>query len=73
MKVVLDTNVLISGLLWLGKPNRLLKEIEGGNLTLCSSKHLAAEKVSNRSLRRHPGESRGPVHQRCSRFRLSPE
>ncbi|MBI3298493.1 MAG: putative toxin-antitoxin system toxin component, PIN family [Elusimicrobia bacterium] len=43
MKVVLDTNVLISGLLWRGKPNRLLKAIEEGHLTLCSSKHLAEE------------------------------
>ena len=28
MKIVLDTNILISGILWKGSPNEILKHIE---------------------------------------------
>lgn len=43
MKVVLDTNVLISALLWRGAPNELLKEIENKTLTLCITSALLEE------------------------------
>jgi probable toxin-antitoxin system toxin component, PIN family len=41
IKVVLDTNVLVSGLLWEGIPNRLLTLIKQGKVTL----HLSLEIV----------------------------
>ncbi len=37
MKIVLDTNVLISGILWKGPPNEILKHIETKNLELVQS------------------------------------
>ncbi len=43
MKIVLDTNVLISALFWLGPPHKLLKLIESGNLTLCITPPLLEE------------------------------
>ncbi len=35
MKIVLDTNVLVSGLLWKGLPWQLLKLAEESKITLC--------------------------------------
>ena len=43
MRVVLDTNVLISGLLWHGPSHRLLDYVRSGTLTLISSPALLAE------------------------------
>lgn len=43
MKVVLDTNVLISSLFWNGPPHKLLVLIEEGDLTLCTTPLLLEE------------------------------
>ncbi len=43
MKIVLDSNVLISGLFWHGVPNDLLKLIEKGTFTLCVTPALLEE------------------------------
>jgi len=43
MKVVIDTNVIISGLLWQGPPNKLLKLVKQGKLELCISPSLLGE------------------------------
>ena len=46
MKLVVDTNVVISGLLWLGNPGRLLEAAAGGVLTIYTSASLLDELVS---------------------------
>ena len=43
MRAVVDTNVLLSGLLWRGTPHRLIEEVRTGALTLISSPALLAE------------------------------
>lgn len=43
MKIVCDTNVLISALLWGGTPGRILERIETGSDTLYTSCHLLQE------------------------------
>lgn len=43
MRAVLDTNVLLSGLLWHGAPHALLKRVRDSALTLISSPALLAE------------------------------
>lgn len=43
MRAVVDTNVLISGLLWRGPPHTLVLRIREGALTLVSSPVLIAE------------------------------
>lgn len=43
MRTVVDTNVLLSGLLWRGSPHRLLGEVQAGALTLITSPALLAE------------------------------
>jgi putative PIN family toxin of toxin-antitoxin system len=43
MRVVLDTNVLLSGLLWHGAPHALIERVREGTLTLISSPVLLAE------------------------------
>lgn len=43
MRAVLDTNVLLSGLLWRGNPHALLERVRNGTLTLISSPVLLAE------------------------------
>ena len=43
MRAILDTNVLLSGLLWHGPPHRLLERVRDGTLTLVSSPALLAE------------------------------
>lgn len=45
MRAVIDTNVLISGLLWRGIPHRLLAHLADGSLLLVSSPALLAEIV----------------------------
>ncbi len=43
VKVVLDTNVLVSGLLWEGLPNRILTLIKQGEVILCLSPEIVGE------------------------------
>ena len=43
MRAVLDTNVLLSGLLWHGAPHALLERVRDSALTLVSSPALLAE------------------------------
>lgn len=43
MRLVLDTNVVISGLLWGGPPRRLLELAAGKTVTLYSSPWLVSE------------------------------
>ena len=42
-RVVLDTNVMVSGLLWKGKSNQILEWVEEGKLELCQSKKTLEE------------------------------
>jgi putative PIN family toxin of toxin-antitoxin system len=43
VRAIVDTNVLISGLLWHGAPHRLIEQIRSGTVTLISSNVLLAE------------------------------
>lgn len=43
MRAVIDTNVLLSGLIWHGPPHRLIEQVRAGPLTLISSPALLAE------------------------------
>jgi putative PIN family toxin of toxin-antitoxin system len=43
VRAVIDTNVLLSGLLWFGTPHRLIEQVRAGVLTLVSSPALIAE------------------------------
>lgn len=43
MRLVTDTNVVVSGLLWLGNPGRLLEAAALGRVTLYTSPALLAE------------------------------
>lgn len=43
MRLVLDTNTALSGLLWGGTPGRLIDAAEGGRVELASSAALLAE------------------------------
>lgn len=43
MRAVIDTNVLVSGLLWHGTPHTLLEQTRSGMLSLVSSPALLAE------------------------------
>lgn len=43
MRAVIDTNVLLSGLLWHGAPHALLEHAHAGTLGLVSSPALLAE------------------------------
>lgn len=43
VRAVIDTNVLLSGLLWRGTPHRLIEEVRAGALTLITSPALLAE------------------------------
>ena len=43
MRAVIDTNVLLSGLLWHGTPHALMECVRRGTLTLVSSPALLAE------------------------------
>jgi len=43
VRAVLDTNVLLSALLWRGAPHELLEQIRAGTLILISSPALLAE------------------------------
>ena len=43
MRAVIDTNVLLSGLLWRGAPHALIKHVQAGALAMVSSPALLAE------------------------------
>ena len=43
VRAVVDTNVLLSGLFWRGRPHALFEQIRAGALTLISSPALLAE------------------------------
>jgi putative PIN family toxin of toxin-antitoxin system len=43
VRAVIDTNVLLSGLLWRGTPHRLIEEVRAGALTLITGPALLAE------------------------------
>ena len=43
MRAVIDTNVLLSGLLWRGQPHALLEHVRSGTLAMVSSPALLAE------------------------------
>ena len=43
MRAVIDTNVLLSGLLWHGQPHALLEHVHAGTLAMVSSPALLAE------------------------------
>ena len=43
MRVVIDTNVLLSALLWGGTPHALMEHVRNGSVTLISSPALLAE------------------------------
>jgi uncharacterized protein len=43
VRAIVDTNLLVSGLLWRGTPHRLLERVREGTLTLVSSPALLAE------------------------------
>ncbi len=43
VRAVIDTNMLVSGLLWTGKPHMLIEQVRAGALTLVSSPALLAE------------------------------
>ena len=43
MRIVADTNTVLSGLLWAGPPRRLLDRARERSLTLCTSATLLAE------------------------------
>jgi len=50
VRAVVDTNVLLSGLFWRGRPHALMKQVRADALTLISSPALPAElaEVMNR-------------------------
>ena len=43
VRAVIDTNVLLSGLIWHGTPHRLIEHVRAGTLTLVSSPALLTE------------------------------
>jgi putative PIN family toxin of toxin-antitoxin system len=43
LRAVLDTNVLIAGILWKGPPHALLEHVRAGTVSLISSPFLLAE------------------------------
>ena len=43
MRAVIDTNVLLAGLLWRGPPHALLEHVRAGTVSLVSSPALLAE------------------------------
>jgi uncharacterized protein len=49
MKVVLDTNIFVSGWLWGGRPDRVLKLAEVHLITVCASEELLDELQSTLS------------------------
>lgn len=46
MRLVADTNVLVSGLLWLGNPGQVLEAAASGRVTVYTSPSLLAELIA---------------------------
>ncbi len=57
MKIVLDTNVLVSGIFFTGPPADILKGWRNGNFILVTSKEILLEyhRVAEELSRRYPG------------------
>ena len=52
MRAVIDTNVLMSGLLWRGTPHALQEQVRNSTLALISSPALLAEKRGQARIKR---------------------
>ena len=50
VKIVIDTNALVSGSLWSGYPGRLLDAVKAGKLTLVQTPQLWVEFVEVRAI-----------------------
>jgi putative PIN family toxin of toxin-antitoxin system len=61
--VVIDTNVLVSGIFWKGKPYQVIKSWEQGDFKLLISPEILKEyrRVLEDFSKRHPGVEVGPV------------
>ena len=61
--VVIDTNVLISGIFWKGKPYEVIKSWERGDFKLLTSPEILEEyhRVLEDFSKRHPGVKVGPI------------
>ena len=46
MRVVIDTNIWLSGMLWRGAPWRLLRMAEQGEIELCVTPSMLSELVA---------------------------
>lgn len=57
MVVVIDTNVLVSGIFWKGKPYQVIKSWERGDFKLLASPEILEEygRVLEDFAKRHPG------------------
>ena len=65
MKLVADTNVIVSGLLWLGNPGRVLEAAATGRVTLYISPALVAKLAETLNTKK--------LAQRIQRSGLTPE
>ncbi len=56
MTIVLDTNVLISGIFWSGSPNKILKAWQDGRFKLAVSLEIIEEyrRIAQELRRKHP-------------------
>ena len=45
MKIVLDSNIIVSGILWKGKPGKIVEKWLSGQFTLILSEQLLAEYI----------------------------
>ena len=73
MKLVIDTNVLVSGLLWSGAPRLLVEEVVAGRAELVTSVSILAELddvLRRAKLRRKLLASRGTAEQHVSAILL---
>jgi uncharacterized protein len=61
--VVIDTNVLISGIFWKGKPYEVIKSWERGDFKLLASPEILEEyyRVLEDLTKRHPGVEVGSI------------
>ena len=47
MRVILDTNIVISGIFWGGHPRRILDLARSGQITICTSQALLDECIES--------------------------
>jgi predicted nucleic acid-binding protein len=64
VRAVVDTNVLLSGLFWRGRPHALIEQVCAGALTLISSPALLAE-LAEAPVRRRRSEHELALGVRC--------